>query len=237
MKLDRVTFTGADDETNIDRMFELSAQYSFIEWGILLSRKQQGTRRFPWASWIQELVAKDEALGRPLKLSLHLCGEIVRKLCLGELILPGVFILPSFQRVQLNFHDEPHPVLLGPFLDKLKHTDVKWIFQIENTNKLLWEFADRHRVNCFPLFDKSGGLGISPAAWPISEHYYCGYAGGLGPDNVEKELQTIGWAAQGRRFWIDMETKVRTDDGKTFDLDKVRRVCELVSPYIKGDRF
>jgi len=49
VKLDRVTITGADDQTSIAQMAEFSDMFSFVEWGILVSRSQEGAARFPSA--------------------------------------------------------------------------------------------------------------------------------------------------------------------------------------------
>ena len=74
------------------------------------------------------------------------------------------------------------------------------------------------------LFDLSGGTGSFPEKVPeLVEGKLVGYAGGMGPENVLLYLSKI--KGQGG-FWIDMETKVRTDGW--FDLNKVEEVCRLV---------
>jgi phosphoribosylanthranilate isomerase len=87
-----------------------------------------------------------------------------------------------------------------------------------------------------PLFDTSGGAGVLPNRWPGAwPGRYCGYAGGLGPDNVVEQLTRIRIAAnEGERFWIDMERRVRSDDDEQFDLDKVRTVLEAVKPLVQA---
>lgn len=70
------------------------------------------------------------------------------------------------------------------------------------------------------LFDPSGGRGIGGHAWPSPPPATrMGYAGGIGPDNIEQVLDQV---APLGAAWIDMESGVRTDD--RFDLDKVREV-------------
>jgi phosphoribosylanthranilate isomerase len=76
------------------------------------------------------------------------------------------------------------------------------------------------------LFDASGGRGISPADWPQAVNTtFCGYAGGLSPENVAQAVQIIGTRAN--RYWIDMESGVR-DERDRFSLEKCRAVCEAV---------
>ena len=62
-----------------------------------------------------------------------------------------------------------------------------------------------------------------------------GYAGGLGPDNIESELQRIAAAAGDAPFWIDMETRVRSDNDEQFDLNKVRRCLEITAPLVSTE--
>src|SRR5207302_929741 len=96
-----------------------------------------------------------------------------------------------------------------------------------------------------PLFDTSGGAGLTPddleESWPMAwPGKYCGYAGGLGPDNVADELEKIFGtnAEQASTFWIDMETKVRSYRVENFrkvdyfDLSKCEQVCKQVAPFI-----
>lgn len=48
MKLTKVTFTGIDEKTNLERLSKLQKEYSFAEFGILVSYdwKENGNR-FP----------------------------------------------------------------------------------------------------------------------------------------------------------------------------------------------
>ena len=72
-----------------------------------------------------------------------------------------------------------------------------------------------------------------PEYWCGPIHIYNGYSGGLGPDNLESELRKIEQVTKPEdEIWIDMETKIRSDDNKTFDLNKVRRCLEIVKPWI-----
>jgi hypothetical protein len=94
-----------------------------------------------------------------------------------------------------------------------------------------------------------------PKAWPnpiylkstesgqvLNRWDYHGYAGGLGPDNLEEQIPRILEAASYKGFskeiqegdiWIDMETKVRSDQDRQFDLEKVEHCLEIAAPHIK----
>src|SRR5438477_157589 len=104
MHLNRVTITGADDSTSIQQMVDLSGEFPFAEWGILVSRRQEGSYRFPSREWMERLAAVSG-----LHLSMHICGAWVRQMFVGELDwshLPG--LLKSCQRLQINTHAERH---------------------------------------------------------------------------------------------------------------------------------
>lgn len=76
------------------------------------------------------------------------------------------------------------------------------------------------------LLDASCGAGIdTPIEIVTSPGVHIGYAGGIGPDNVEGKLRTLLEHPTDDKFWIDMETRVRTEDW--FDLDKVEQVLEI----------
>lgn len=248
MNLDRVTFTGADESVRPKDLFAISAEWPFVEWGILFSLKHQGGSRYPSQDWLQDLI-----LAAPvgLNLSAHLCGKWVRDLVIdGTFTWNDTFTDPSvFDRVQLNFHAEPHQQLKG-FERILNGRPIRkpFILQCDGVHdEFVREYVTRSRIErnsgrvvplglgaVVPLFDASGGAGRVPGAWPQAwPGIYCGYAGGLGPENIVEQLERIAVAAAGEaRIWIDMERRVRSADDTTFDLDKVTTVLKLVTPFI-----
>jgi|SRR5579872_2152107 len=110
--LDKVTITGADDSIVPEDLVPLSERYPFVEWGILLSRTQEGSPRFPSLHWLERLA--DVTRGDPrVRLSGHLCGRWVRDLCAGhtDFLVERKEIAFIFDRVQLNFHASKHEIL------------------------------------------------------------------------------------------------------------------------------
>lgn len=221
-----VTFTGADNSIEPIALANISERYPEVEWGILFSPKHQYSPRFPSDGWIKRLLNYD------LKLSAHLCGGWVRNLVdEGRFSWADRYGDSRFGRVQLNFHAEPIQ-FYGLFnLLEADEIAIPIILQCDGahdeTIKKLWtEYTD-----ICPLFDTSGGAGILPNRWPQAwKDTTCGYAGGLGPENVASELDKIRLAAGDQPFWIDMERRVRSADDLTFDLDKVRAVLKQVYP-------
>jgi hypothetical protein len=248
MKLRCVTITGADDGVTPDELVSLSEEFPFAEWGILFSSKHHGVPRWPSTGWVHRLAAIAER-SPAMNLSAHLCGQWVRDLLAGRFTFAETFpwLLPRFARVQLNFHAEPQQVLGARFLLALQaHTRRadgdrrQFILQADGVNNAIFETArfEPADVDVTTLFDLSHGNGLTPVDWPRPytderlEPVYCGYAGGIGPDNVVEQLGRIAAAAAGGPFWIDMETRVRTPDDARLDMAKVRRVLVACAPFV-----
>lgn len=231
MKLTTVTITGAADDTDIGALVALSAEFPFVEWGILLSKSQEGSPRFPSRKWMGEFAS--DVYGRNLRVSTHLCGQWVRQLLLGELDWAE---LPEFWRIcgrmQINTHGRVHNWSTRMHNSLMRLSGKQVIFQWDGANDAVPYAADALGTDAAVLFDKSGGAGVVPGHWPPAVLTLpCGYAGGLGPDNVAEQLAAIGTVCD-RPFWIDMERRVRSDDDRVLDLAKVRRVLETCAPHL-----
>jgi hypothetical protein len=230
--LRKVTITGADDNTPIPELLGLGAEFPFVEWGILVSKKQEGSARFPGRAWMEEL--RELRAAYPAQdVSMHLCGEWVRdilrgKLCVGD--LPPVWQFAS--RLQINTHAQEHVSRAAAIARMGLISHKRFIFQLDGVNDHLLDAALGMGMNAGGLFDCSHGAGLLPVAWPSSRERrgYFGYAGGLGPENVVEQIGMI-WKARGDHdFWIDMEGRVR-DEEEHLDLGKVRKVLELCAPF------
>jgi hypothetical protein len=205
-----VTFTGIDDSTLLPGMLALSARYP-VEWGVLLDTAQEGAPLFP-------PVAVRRALqGAPLRLSAHVCGGAARAIVEGrdpELDLAG------YARIQINH-------------SRSGSSDS----EIRNSGRYAARNGVRAALQCqgeFPaeasvdwLYDVSFGTGQRPTTWPAigARQGFCGYSGGLNPDNVAAVLAHLP-LAEDAAYWIDMESGVRT--GNRFDLAKCEAVCRAV---------
>lgn len=242
MSLNCVTITGADDETDPLALQELSARYPFVEWGILIG--SNFGQRFPSIEWIHRLIKCRENSDNAMKLSLHVCGRPLREIASGVSHLDKALgqALYAFQRVQLNWHgvrmaDGVRANVLDAFcgLDGFGWAPTL-IFQLDGINDELYREAAR-RFDCVGLLDRSHGAGIMPKEWP-SRHplICCGWAGGLGPENLEAEIPRIQVnALKSFGFWIDMETNVRTDDGQRLDLERVNQCLQIASKFVDVD--
>lgn len=250
-----VTFTGADHTvTDPHEMAVLSARFPFIEWGILIGSDtfnmgRLGKSRFPCITWIDWLC--DVKASNPgMRLSLHICGEPLREVLAGDprLIRRMGELLQRFERCQLNFHGEPleqsgPQMILHSFLTLKRLWRPEIIFQLDGANDQAyrdcadWTPIDNERpLQVAGLFDRSHGAGVSPGEWPKPlADIPCGYAGGIGPDNIVAELGRLRkvWGhqpgiARVMPIWCDMETKL-FDSANRFSLELCNDVASKVS--------
>lgn len=234
MKLTRVTFTGIDEWTDLQRLSRLSQQYPYAEFGLLVSKNwTHNGPRFPNPAIIWKLA---NLWGQqPLSLACHLCGDLAIDAAHGDwsydtfaeaMNEPGLIII--FERVQLNIDSKP-------FFDEL-HRFQKGRFEIivqMQNDTLCRQFIEGGSPEGMSyLIDSSGGRGIdTPIEVVDAPDIHIGYAGGIGPENVEEKLRYLLQYPSEGKFWIDMESRVRTAD--RFDLDKVEEVLRICDTVIK----
>lgn len=226
MKLKYCSITGADDAVDPQELAALSKAFPFAEWAILLAPESAGTPRFPLVSWIEYF----KSVCTKSHKAMHLCGEALIRFSQGDTEI--LEIMNGIDRIQLNLKFGAVEGRYNPdeLLARVRE-NPKWQFIIQyapDKKHLLpvLQPIQNHAI----LFDISAGRGLSPDAWdaPIDGHF-CGYAGGLKPENIAAELLRIEKAAPHYTTWIDMETGVRTND--RFDLKKVKTVLETAQPY------
>jgi hypothetical protein len=248
-----VTATGADDSIDPKDLKRLQEEFSFVEWGILVSEAKVGGRRFPSEEWIAELCGdpttmhgKELGPEAKLNISVHLCGRYVRQVCKGNFGWTRGWVkklLEMAQRVQLNFHARSHQILNIPYVAEVirkQWPEKQVILQADGVNNHI--AVNLHDAGCDValLYDRSGGAGILPDTWPRPDHdLYCGYAGGLSAGNVVEQLELIYEqvnAVHDLPVWIDAETHLRSEDNATFSIDKVYRYLSRAEPFALGVR-
>ena len=240
-RLKFVTLTGIDEGVPFDALYEMARRHPYVEFGVLYSNSQQGMARYPTMAWLDSLAGQLQA--KPgLQLSLHVCGSAIFNLLSDEGHVSD--LARAFPRLQLNFICRGHPIrqlkeLLGRFPKKTIIT------QHNRSNEMLWhQLTDK--PNHAVLFDSSGGRGIEPEQWPApliftpkvflskDKSPLCGYAGGLGPDNIAGHLRQIDQLANGASFWLDMEGKLRNANDR-FDLVIAQRCLDAVESVLTQD--
>lgn len=237
--LNRITVSGADDESNPEQLVQLCAHYPYLEWGIRIG--SNAGPRMPSLPWIRRLVAAKHTAPHPVHLSLHVCAQSLNDLLEtadSRILADLADDIAAFERVQLNFHGNKHSSIASSNLRKNYQTwtTKNWcpevIFQLDGINNELcspsnFDFA------ISGLFDTSGGAGLLSERWAEPLHDIpCGWAGGLGPHNLADQLPLIASKAE-QPFWINMETHVR--GCSYFDklsISKVIACCDIVNPLI-----
>ncbi|MEO1508952.1 MAG: hypothetical protein AAFU84_15035, partial [Cyanobacteria bacterium J06633_23] len=209
----------------------ISKEFPFVEWGILHSSRRSGPR-YPSFAWCQKLQMNSNGL----VFSAHLEWDFLVQMA----SIAGVsFNSQRFHRIQLNILDR-HSEFLFSIWPKIRHSlaGPELIIQsasLSNDVKALAkEISANQRVSI--LFDASAGRGILPSQWITpSTTLDFGLAGGLSPANLGVELQKISKSVGDQTIWIDMESGVRTSDGSSLDLSKVRACMIYSSSYVEKE--
>lgn len=220
-----VTFTGVDDKTSLDVLKLLDSKS--IEWGILVSANNTDkgiATRFPNFETI------DKILNLGLNnVSCHICGNLARHYVkTGDFSQIRDFLtqerVEKFSRFQLNIrgYDGYKPFVI--------EEDIHIIIQVSDPKsyQYFYQMQVLNPEKVEALIDYSGGKGRLGYFDYVSDgDEIFGYAGGIDVNNVAYILGYI----EGRmecdvKYWIDMESSVRTDDW--FDLDKVAEVCDEI---------
>ncbi len=219
MSVSRVTITGADNDVNVEQLVELSAEFPFVEWGILISPTKSGTPRYPSTWWLEEFGEHCSGMNT----SLHLCGRAMQAAINGDYTLAF-----DSDRVQINGY-VPYTLRAYDAI-KLRATVILQARSHEALDECIEDA--QYLGNSEPaqvLYDPSGGRGLLTDSWPlVPTGALVGYAGGIGPDNIVEVLhQAIRFGAS----WVDMESSVRHKD--RFDLGSVRRVLERAAAVLE----
>jgi hypothetical protein len=204
-----LTLTGADERTDLQRLSRFNAEI-----GLLYTANPDGRNRYPRWDWILEA-------SRVLPTcALHVCGRTAR----NELRL-GHLDVACFDRIQLN--GWPSALDVERICEMYPDQTIITQHSPYSSYLLLGVQARNHAV----LVDDSGGNGITPNHWTRpSTPKNVGFAGGLGPDNLQEELLNRLGPCIVPGAWIDMESRIRTDDW--FDIELANRCVEIFHHYL-----
>ena len=239
--LKTLTITGVDEYTPISKLAKLSHEFPFVEWGVLFSLNRK-TDRYPSTEVIRELILSTE--GYNIRFAAHLCGGALRKVVDNNLyhrsedydgVLSKFINSDNTHRHQLNFNNFDYKYSVADVLEHAARYGSKQIILQDNENNRAF-LESLVKNPSFPnvafLADSSGGVGKEINLLDAVDNIVCGvsygFAGGLGPDNIDESLKFLYNNHDGP-FWVDMESAVRTDD--KLDMDKVRSVLEIANKY------
>lgn len=239
MTLDRITFTGVDDHTDLAELVDLAREYPrFIgEFGVLIGTSTLGEPHrsdmgiFPSFQRVKDLRDLGRILG--IKTALHICGDPARRLMgnrgPSDFLVEEICILSQgFTRIQINLHGDQWNSKPIDVTAKAVDAIVPYLGgeTVILQHRSGWDDlppVSSPRVEY--LFDLSEGGGIDgfdqwpppPTATPAQR---VGYAGGIGSDNIERAAQFAEEAPVP--VWLDMEGRIRTDG--LLDIAKVSAV-------------
>ncbi|PYE77902.1 hypothetical protein DFQ15_11146 [Xylophilus ampelinus] len=214
-----ITFTGIDSEKIIPGMRYLSALYP-IEWGVLIDPARTGLPLFPSHAIVEQLRHSG------LRLSAHVCGVPAADIAAGG--FPSLD-LRGFSRIQINHGFQ------GSTPEQIAHCKLYAAScGVRPALQCQQGFPDADGVDW--LYDVSFGTGVRPSRWIAlnRKNPFCGYSGGLNAATVGSLLESLD-VPSGARFWIDMESGIRTEG--VFDLQKCGAVCETVYGPAHGERL
>ena len=222
-----IGFCGADDETNISEMINLSNKYGNIEWGILFHPTKTGNNRYPSKAYVKKL---GETV---LPLAGHLCGAYCMQVLQGDTTF--VKTLKKFKRFQVNATIENEVVfVLNQATEGLAKSikscpEIEWILQYNTQTKYMCRtILSKQLPNVSILYDASCGTGITISSFGNIERYRkVGFAGGISNTNISNIVNDVRKVPECK--WIDMESGVRTND--IFDIEK----CKLCMIQLNAD--
>jgi hypothetical protein len=221
-----VTFAGLDETADLEKLKEIRSLYFTVEWGIRLAvERQGGDAGLPNIGRIRRLAPE-------LNLSAHLQGKCASNFLQGddvELMTHYDECWPHFRRIQIDSPSTLAEVDLSGLTRLIeKNVDKQLVFRVRDQNLEVANALVTQGISCSTLFDQSGVQEPAQKKWPkgIERFTGCGYAGGLGPDNIYKQLSPILNAAQSaERWWVEIDSSLRTmEDGRAvFSLANCKR--------------
>ena len=205
----KITITGIDHGVTPDELEQLARCEPTIEveFAALLGSHNGSKPRYPPWSLIEAFAAFAKTAG--LSSALHLCGKWAREAVSGNYNRELTVLARKFGRIQVNGQRDLEAI--AAFGVRIRRPVIAQVASFEGTLGGL-EY----------LHDASGGRGIRDfAGWPQApQGILCGYAGGIGPENIDLAVRTAD-GLDGA--WIDMETRVRRADD-VLDKHKVEQV-------------
>lgn len=233
LRLNVMGFCGADDSVNPEHLQVLSIHYSWIEWGILFRPDKEGEPRYASSEWVSKLCKINKDTGGMMRLAGHLCSSRCQEVLEGDSTFIKSLSNLGFGRVQINATAANNVNVdknkISYYVSNLKQcmndvSELQFIIQCNEETKSIWsELIKDPPSNMSILYDASCGLGVLATSYqePLTNpSIYCGYAGGIGPENVEEVLNKVATATKGKATWIDMESSIRVKISDKYVKDK-----------------
>ena len=223
--LDVITFTGLDEKTELEDIYDIHQRYPKTEFAILVAdhNGKAGYNRLPTMETVHRWRHFSQEYDIPL--AVHLSGKYTRMLTGSPREQAAVLALCNdVERVQINTTSKRlmQNWRILNFLENVRCSKVILPFQTDLTNPPWRDYRIEY------LFDRSSGQGLASfQAWPEPDRYQerSGYAGGINADNLDQALSFLKhWPLE--RFWLSIESGIR-NDYDWLDPAKILAICEI----------
>lgn len=242
MKLVTITCSGANEHTEISSLVPLISSFKRAEIGVQVRSEKGGvaTARYWWLRALHSYFLSHKI---SIPVALHVNCDWVEDFCQGKIApeLESFLAMndccgnPFISRVQLNFkigrEKAPDLAMLGWTMRCFSRQ--RFILSYNESNASFIRELYKTGLRFELLVDNSFGEGILPESRPapLFNDILQGYAGGLRPDNVTKELNKIAKIMPcGRDFFIDAEGGLKGEDGH-FSLKKCKSYLEKADKW------
>lgn len=229
----KVSCCGANENLNIEEVIGLLKSNDKIEIGIGVSKEKCyfKSKRFDWIIRLQERL-RQEKLSQ--KIAFHVNGQWAKEIvALGKLPNEIAYLLNlnDFTRVQLNvigsgYKFESNEIFTLSNLIESQKDEKSFKFILPaNLQSIKFLRGLRNYTKDFDvLYDSSFGKGIQANNFfSLFPDQLQGYAGGLGPENIQEKLEEIDKVQPYKLpIWVDAENKLRNDNCNTLDLNKAK---------------
>ena len=240
MKLKYITCSDPREDIPIETILNFTAKYPIAEIGLgvypasMLYNKHHQV-------WFDQIIRNAQNMPTPPNIALHINHSWCNYMCEG--IIPNELDWylhltnqhtkqPVIKRIQLNINDYSKkfdPKRLAALINQQRNQEFILLWNERMTKGI--ETLKQTSAKFSLLFDDSYGTGTEPNAWhvPVYNGIPNGYAGGIGPDNVAKNLDKINTILpKNYETWIDAKGKL-CDKETTFSF-----TLELAEKYLQN---
>ena len=240
MKLRFITCSDPRENIPVESILNFATKYPISEIGLGAYPASMLFNKY-YHIWFDKIIRNAQNMPTPPNIALHINHSWCDQMCKGVIPHELDWYLqvtnvhtkqPVIKRIQLNTTDYSRkfdPKGLVALISQQKDQEfiLLWNERMTREIGILKQTGAKFSL----LFDGSNGTGIEPNAWhtPTYNDIPNGYAGGLGPDNITKNLDKINAILpKNRPTWIDAKGKL-CDKETTFSF-----TLELAEEYVKN---
>ena len=238
VKVIKASCCGANELLKANAVVGFLIRNKKIEIGVGVSREKSdiGSPRF---SWLLDVFDTLNSANEKSRIALHVNGdwakEIIASGCLPEAIEKLLEKASGTTRLQLNAIgsgftlNDISPIALAKLISKLEETNsAKFIIPYNEASAKFVSELSTLTKHFDVLYDASFGYGKEATEFvSLFPEQLQGYAGGLGPQNIQAKLKEISKAqTQNVEIWVDAEGKLRDDNLNTLNLSKAQMFAD-----------